>query len=65
MGYADEKWGIFEVHPRWGTEDLYDGPFETMEEAENEVDRLVYEEGIDSWAADLEVRMYNPEAEGF
>jgi len=60
MSYEDEMWGIFETD-RWGFEELYDGPFRTMDEAQREVDRLVNRDGIDSWAADLYVTMYSPE----
>lgn len=57
--YETEKWGIFE-EDRWGFEELYDGPYETMQDAEEEIGRLVKRDGIDSWAADLFVQMYDP-----
>ena len=45
---------------RWGFEEVYDGPFRSHQEAENEIHRLVNRDGLDSWAADLYVSAGSP-----
>lgn len=53
-----EAWGLFE-EDRWGFSSLYDGPFDTMAAAEDELDRLLERNGFDSWAADLVILLYH------